>query len=101
MITPGMMNIKEDTEFYQQYLEVGEVRQFNQESTLTFNNSNYQSHPRAIYTSRLLEFENLPEPQNSQKVNEIFYKISEELEDLRITDTIKFSDELEKRFKEL
>jgi hypothetical protein len=34
------------------------------------------SHPQAIYTSRLLDFKNLPEPQNSKKINEQFWSKS-------------------------
>ncbi|PKB98231.1 hypothetical protein RhiirA5_431707 [Rhizophagus irregularis] len=30
--------------------------------------SNIQTHPRAIYTSRLLSFKNLPEPTNSDVI---------------------------------
>jgi len=57
--------------------------------------------PQAIYTSRLLDFKNLPKPQNSREINKIFYKLSEEMEDLRITDPVKLSEELEKRFGNL
>ena len=35
-------------------------------------NFSYQTHPRAIYTSRLLDYKNLPEPQNSKEINEQF-----------------------------
>jgi hypothetical protein len=31
-----------------------------------------QTHPQAIYTSRLLNYQNLPEPRNSKKVNDQF-----------------------------
>ncbi|MCE8163182.1 MAG: serine/threonine-protein kinase [Candidatus Moeniiplasma glomeromycotorum] len=61
----------------------------------------YQTHPQAIYTSRLMNFKNLPKPQNSKEINEIFYEITDELESLRITDPVKFSEELEKRFNSL
>ena len=37
---------------------------------------------------------------NSQKTNKIFYKISDELEELRITDAVKFNEELKRRFQE-
>jgi hypothetical protein len=38
--------------------------------------SSLKTHPQAIYTSRLLDFKNLPEPQNSQEINEQFYSRS-------------------------
>jgi hypothetical protein len=60
-----------------------------------------RSHPQAVYTSRLLSFKNFPKPQNSEEINEKFYRLTEELESLRITDTIKFNEELEKRFNDL
>ncbi|MCE8163159.1 MAG: serine/threonine-protein kinase [Candidatus Moeniiplasma glomeromycotorum] len=60
-----------------------------------------QIHPQAIYTSRLIDFKkNLSEPQNGKEINEIFYKTSEELEHLRISDVVKFSKELEKKLQE-
>src|SRR4051812_30929480 len=37
------------------------------------SNLNYTVHPSAIYTSRLLDFKNLPEPQNSKEINREFY----------------------------
>ena len=30
-------------------------------------------HPQAIYTSRLLDYKNLPEPQNSKEINDQYY----------------------------
>ncbi|CAG8611192.1 7622_t:CDS:2, partial [Funneliformis mosseae] len=33
----------------------------------------YETDPKAIYTSRLLDFKNLPEPQNSIEINNEFY----------------------------
>jgi serine/threonine protein kinase len=37
------------------------------------NSLNYTIHPSAVYTSKLLNFKNLPEPQNSKRVNDEFY----------------------------
>jgi len=42
------------------------------------NNINYTVHPSAIYTSRLLDFKNLPEPQNCKEINEQFYSKSKD-----------------------
>ena len=36
----------------------------------------YKTHPSALYTSRRLDFKNLPESQNSKEINEIFYSYS-------------------------
>ena len=81
-----------DTEFYRQVKEVAKVNELFSESPV------YKVHSQAIYTSRLLDFKNLPEPQNSQEINKLFYKLTEEMENLRITDPIKFNEELVKRF---
>jgi len=32
----------------------------------------FECHPQAIYTSRLLDFKDLPNPQNSQEINNQF-----------------------------
>ena len=59
---------KKDTEFYRQSKE---AEGFNESIT---SNSNvvsppsYTIHPQAIYTSRLLDYKNLPEPQNSKEI---------------------------------
>jgi serine/threonine protein kinase len=57
-----------ESEFYQQYQKV--KREFGKNKTPSFS---YKTHPQAIYTSRLLDFKNLPEPQNSEEVNKQFY----------------------------
>src|SRR3954454_23482761 len=55
-----------DTMFYEQCKEAEE---FNQSitsklnTTLNISSSSYTIHPQAIYTSRLLDYKNLPEPQ--------------------------------------
>jgi hypothetical protein len=63
---------KEDTEFYKQFKEAEE---FNKSTTSESNivSSSYKTHPQAIYTSRLLDYKNLPEPQNSKEINNQFY----------------------------
>ena len=67
---------KNDTEFYKQYKEAEE--EFNKSITSKSNidivsSSSYTTHPQAIYTSRLLDCKNLPEPQNSKEINIQFY----------------------------
>jgi len=42
--------------------------------------SSYKTHSQAIYTSRLLDFKNLPEPRNSKEINEQFYNLKKDLE---------------------
>ncbi|RHZ53209.1 hypothetical protein Glove_444g4 [Diversispora epigaea] len=47
----------------------------NQESTNTTTTTtslNYKTHPQAIYTSRLLNYSNLPKPKN-EEINRIFF----------------------------
>lgn len=110
-----VFNKKKDTGFYSQFKEI-EKRSYFWKSFeylfyfvrheildfcwITSNSSSLKSNPHAIYASHLLSYKNLPEPINSQKTNEIFYKISEELESLRITDTVKFNKELKRRIQE-
>src|SRR5688572_18032127 len=65
-----------DTEFGKQYKEAEE---FNDSVTsksniqLNISSPSYTTHPQAIYTSRLLDYKNLPEPQNSKEINNQFY----------------------------
>ncbi|CAG8577503.1 10427_t:CDS:2 [Ambispora leptoticha] len=74
-LRPNFTNIrgKKDTEFYRQYLETEELNQ-TLISTTDKISLDYQAHPQT-YTSRLLETDNLPEPQNSQEINEKFYEL--------------------------
>jgi hypothetical protein len=51
-----------NTVFYRQYKE---ARQIN--TVLNIVSSSYTTHPQAIYISRLLDYKNLPEPQNSKE----------------------------------
>lgn len=81
---------RKNTEFVQQYKEKGWF--LNNSASL-----DYKLHPQAFYASRLLNYENLSEPQNSREINEQFYKIVDDLEYLRITDSVKFSEELERK----
>ena len=67
---------KMDTEFYKQHEEAEE---FNKSVTsksntpLNISSPSYTTHPQAIYTSRLLDYKNLPEPQNSKEIYDQFY----------------------------
>ncbi|CAG8673755.1 13209_t:CDS:2 [Ambispora gerdemannii] len=61
------------------YLEV--KGEFNQSLVNKVNNATLlQTHPQAIYTSRLLDFKNLPQPQNSKEINEQFYNLNDSTE---------------------
>jgi len=42
-------------------------------------NPTYQIHPSAFYTSRRLDFKNLPQPRNSKEINEQFYTAAQSL----------------------
>jgi hypothetical protein len=55
-------NIK-DSEIYKQTEEADEINKNSPPLSLTGKPS-YTTHPQAIYTSRLLDFKNLPEPKN-------------------------------------
>ena len=62
------------TEFNKQYKE---AEGFNESITSNSNvvsPSSYTIHPQAIYTSRLLDYKELPEPQNSKEINIQFYR---------------------------
>ena len=64
---------KEDTEFYNQYEEAEEFNQSIASNSNVVSPSSYTIHPQAIYTSRLLDYKNLPKPQNSKEINIQFY----------------------------
>ena len=60
----------EDSEIHKQIKEVDE---FNEKQTIKPSNNtelSYETHPQAIYTSRLLNFNNLPEPKNADDEEE-------------------------------
>ncbi|RHZ75459.1 hypothetical protein Glove_213g56 [Diversispora epigaea] len=56
----------------------------NQESTNTTNTTslNYQTHPQAIYTSRLLNFSNLPKPKNEENFEKELEELTESMSTL-------------------
>ncbi|RHZ73751.1 hypothetical protein Glove_229g83 [Diversispora epigaea] len=60
-------NKKKDSEIVVQIKKAEEISA-NQESTETTTTTplNYQTHPQAIYTSRLLNYSNLPKPKNEK-----------------------------------
>ncbi|CAG8623538.1 3413_t:CDS:1, partial [Funneliformis mosseae] len=62
---------KRDAEFAMQYNEVVELNENIEPNTI--------SSPQAVYISRLLDFDNLPEPQNSKLINNEFHLVSETL----------------------
>ncbi|RHZ88763.1 hypothetical protein Glove_21g56 [Diversispora epigaea] len=58
-------------------IQIGNAENFSKHltNTTTINPYNYQTHPQAIYTSRLLNYSGLPKPKN----DEIFEKELEEI----------------------
>ncbi|EXX53147.1 uncharacterized protein OCT59_004397 [Rhizophagus irregularis] len=61
----GEINVK-DGEIYSQIKECEKIKENKSKNITNENESkNLQNHPQAIYTSRLLNFKNLPEPVNS------------------------------------
>ncbi|RHZ83368.1 hypothetical protein Glove_97g56 [Diversispora epigaea] len=84
-------------------IQIKEAEEFskNQTTEITPTPVNYKTHPQAIYTSRLLNFSNLPEPKNEEnfekkleELTESFYQINanndDDDDDLDL-DTSKFS----------
>ena len=60
----------EDSEIYSQIEECEKIRENKLKNNPSENKSkNVQTHPQAIYTSRLLNFKNLPEPVNSSDLS--------------------------------
>jgi len=64
---------KKDTEFYKQCNEAEKFNNSMTSTSLNISSPSYTTHPQAIYTSRLLDYKNLPEPQNSKEINDQFY----------------------------
>ena len=64
---------EKDTEFYRQYKEAEEFNESMTSNSNVISPSPYTTHPQAIYTSRLLDYKELPEPQNSKEINIQFY----------------------------
>ena len=67
------VNKEKDTEFYRQCKEAEELNESMTSKSNVVSPSSYTTHPQAIYTSRLLDYKNLPEPQNSKEINIQFY----------------------------
>ncbi|CAG8532520.1 2973_t:CDS:2 [Ambispora gerdemannii] len=60
----------ENSEIYRQYEKAEE---HNKTLPKHFPDTKYEFHLSAVYTSCLLDFKNLPQPQNSKEINENFY----------------------------
>src|ERR1044072_3112337 len=63
----------EFSEFYKQYKEAEEFNESITSKSKMVSSSSYTTHSQAIYTSRLLDYKNLPKPQNSKEINIQFY----------------------------
>ncbi|RHZ74061.1 hypothetical protein Glove_227g158 [Diversispora epigaea] len=61
----------------------------NQESTNTTTTTplNYQTHPQAIYTSRLLNYSNLPKPKNEENFERELEELTESMSNLCPSDS--------------
>ncbi|RIA98335.1 kinase-like domain-containing protein [Glomus cerebriforme] len=68
----------EDSEIYKQSVEADEINK-KQASITKLDNSKltYTTHHQAIYTSRLLNFNNLPEPKNAESEEEYSKNVDE------------------------
>jgi serine/threonine protein kinase len=64
----------EEKEFYE-FCKQHENMDYNKAREIFYKSpsTSYKTHPQVIYTSRLLDFKNLPEPQNSKEINEQFW----------------------------
>ncbi|GBC10585.1 hypothetical protein RclHR1_09750002 [Rhizophagus clarus] len=60
---------EEDSDIYKQIKEANEINDKSsstvQSPSLSASTLSYVTHPQAVYTSRLLDFKNLPEPKNA------------------------------------
>jgi serine/threonine protein kinase len=65
-------NYKKDSEFCKQHKEAEEFNRsvISKSSKVSLP---YATHPQAIYISRLLDYKDLPESQNSKEINDQFY----------------------------
>ncbi|CAG8645067.1 6972_t:CDS:2, partial [Scutellospora calospora] len=76
------VNSQKNTEFFKQFKE-------REQFLNNLTSFDYKIHPSAFYTSRLLDFNNLPEPQNSKEINDIFYNAGQTGQfDLEIPDEL-------------
>ena len=72
----GEVTFGRNTKFYKQCKETEEFNKSvtsKSNASLNISSPSYTTHPQAIYTSRLLDYRNLPEPQNSKEINNQFY----------------------------
>jgi hypothetical protein len=68
------VNYNKDIEFNKQFKEVEEFNKSITSKSNIVSPSSYKTYPQAIYTSsRLLDYKNLPKPQNSKVINIQFY----------------------------
>ncbi|RHZ74810.1 hypothetical protein Glove_219g60 [Diversispora epigaea] len=54
----------------------------NNSTTTTTTSLNYQTHPQAIYTSRLLNYSNLPKPKNEENFEKELEELTKSMADL-------------------
>ncbi|UZO08927.1 uncharacterized protein OCT59_029170 [Rhizophagus irregularis] len=80
------LEYKQDTELQKEIREAEEINNNLPTSSIPLTNLSYETHSEAVYTSRLLNFNNLPELKNSddyydeQNDNIISEKFSESLQ---------------------
>ncbi|RIA86158.1 kinase-like domain-containing protein [Glomus cerebriforme] len=85
IIDPWCFKFDDQTELQRQIKEADEINNSLSTGKLRSTSLSYETHSEAIYTSRLLNFKNLPEPKNSddnyeQNDNIISLKYSESLQ---------------------
>ncbi|CAB5213161.1 unnamed protein product [Rhizophagus irregularis] len=79
--------MNDDSEFDKQIEEADKINEKFTSTSLPYNGTtlSYTTNPQAVYTSRLLDFKNLPEPKNAidNKADDIEY--SESIEAIDFT----------------
>ena len=62
-------------------IQIKEAEEFSKNQTTT-TTLNYKTHPQAIYTSRLLNFSNLPKPKNEENFERELEELTKSMSDL-------------------
>ncbi|RHZ64815.1 hypothetical protein Glove_320g19 [Diversispora epigaea] len=73
---------------YEDYFRYGKKKSTNTIATTTPTPLNYQTHPKAIYTSRLLNYSNLPKPKNEENFERELEELTESFTHIVTNDNI-------------
>ncbi|RHZ82713.1 hypothetical protein Glove_104g23 [Diversispora epigaea] len=73
-------------------IQIKEAEEFSKNQTtdtITITPTNYETHPQAIYTSRLLDFSNLPKPKNEENFEKKLEELTESFSHIITNDDIE------------